>query len=96
MRSKLKHCRPCEDVGHGTPPGVLIPEVHIEVEGERLTATMPGTTFTVDFFRQPDRQGIVQSELSENDSATQISCHDFEELAWEAANQKARELGWIR
>jgi hypothetical protein len=86
------HCRRCDD--GVTPPGVQIPEVRIAVDGERITVTMPGTNFAVDFFKRPDGKGIVQSEITETDSTTRISRHDFETVAWEAANRKARELGW--
>ena len=39
--------------------------------------------------------GLVQSDYMTDDKDASSSRREFEELAWEAATAKARELGWI-
>jgi len=37
----------------------------------------------------------MQSDYTEDDKEAAISRNEFIALAWDAANAKARELGWI-
>ncbi len=70
-------------------------EIVVSVDGYQLIATLPGTSFVAAYHKQPNGEGIVQGEATMDDSAARISRRDFEDLAWDAANRKARELGWI-
>jgi hypothetical protein len=69
--------------------------ISIEVQGGRITASLPGTSFFAVFHRSPDGKNLVQGSGRMLDSNNPLSREDFEALAWEAACQKARELGWL-
>ena len=70
-------------------------QLKAEVEGEIIVVTLPGTSYRVNYRKNPDAPGIVQSRIMLGDSSAPISGAEFEDLAWRAANQKARELGWL-
>ena len=70
-------------------------ELSIEVEGARITVTMPGTCFRSTYVLAPDSPTLTQSNMLVVDGSAGITSREFEILAWDAANAKARELGWI-
>jgi hypothetical protein len=70
-------------------------DIAIEVDGDRIVATLPGTSFSASYFRPPEGDALVQGPGTMDDSASPLSRDEFETLAWEAAERKARELGWI-
>jgi hypothetical protein len=55
---------------------------------------MPGTDFKVAFHKSPDSPQL-STELLMDDKGAAVSRHEFLAAAWHAANDKARELGWI-
>jgi hypothetical protein len=57
--------------------------------------TLAGTTLRTSYFKPPDELQFVQSRLMEVDKDAPLPRQQSEALAWEAANEKARELGWI-
>jgi hypothetical protein len=59
-----------------------------------IVVTMPGTDFKVAFRKMPDSPQL-SAELLTDDKDAGISRHEFLAAAWHAANDKARELGWI-
>jgi hypothetical protein len=69
-------------------------QLKAEVEGEHIIVTMPGTSFRVVYQKHSDGLGLMQSLGMSRDSTAPISLAEFEALAWKAANEKARELGW--
>ncbi len=70
-----------------------LPTITITVDGERLVATLPGTSFATTFHRVDGT--VVQSPATQRDRRADTSRKAFETLAWDVANRKARELGWI-
>ena len=64
-----------------------------KVEGEQIVVTMPGTSFRASYYKNPDAPGLKQSPATSDDKSAAIK--EFEALAWKAANEKARKLGWI-
>lgn len=70
-------------------------DLKVELEDERIIVTLPGTTYRALFFMSPDEPKLIQAEQLTVDRGAPMSHEDFEVLAWEAANAKARELGWI-
>jgi hypothetical protein len=56
---------------------------------------MRGTSDRAFFLRSPDEPKLVQAASLAVDKAARMSHQDFEVMAWEAANAKAKELGWI-
>jgi hypothetical protein len=69
-------------------------QLKAELEGELIVVTMPGTSFRVAYGKHPDGLGLLQAPGMASDSKAPISRKEFEALAWKAANDKARELGW--
>lgn len=67
----------------------------VEVEGERLVVTMAGTAYRTVFFKGQDGTPLCQSPAVAVDVSVPMDHRDFEAMAWEAANAKARELGWV-
>ena len=70
-------------------------KLSVAVDGSTIIVTMPGTSFQATYFKDPDAPGIQQDLSMAKDSDAAIATREFETLAWEAANAKARELGWI-
>jgi hypothetical protein len=70
-------------------------ELNVAVDGTTITVTMRGTSLRTSFFKNPEAPGVLQRLSASRDSEADISIRDFETLAWEAANAKARELGWL-
>jgi hypothetical protein len=71
-------------------------DLHIEVRGEELVVTMPGTTFRV-VYRKPHRGGKLAARLDyfQDEQKGPITRAEFLTRALKAANDKARALGWI-
>ena len=69
-------------------------KVEIDV-GYALAVSLPGTSYRVLFRLSPDEPRLLQSANLAVDKEAPMSHRDFEALAWKAANEKARELGWI-
>lgn len=78
-------------------PGFHDPaKAKVEVDvGYAIAVSLPGTSYRVLFRLLSDEPRLVQSKELSVDRAAPMSHRDFEAMAWEAATQKARELGWI-
>ena len=63
-------------------------ELQIEVQGDELTITVPASGFKAVYYRTTSQQLVLRQR-------TEIDDHELLLQAWEAANEKARELGWI-
>ena len=74
-----------------------IPKIAVEVAGSEIIVRMPGTSFNVVYEKTDDNQLIANSFSSRKgpDEAHRVSFPQFLALAWTAANQKAKEIGWI-
>ena len=66
-----------------------------EVEDDHIVVTLPGTAFKTIYFRAPDEPKLVQAPSMAVNKNSVLSHREFETLAWEAGNAKARELGWF-
>jgi hypothetical protein len=65
------------------------------VEGTRITVTMPGTGFWVTYQKKFGNQHLVLVGSWLDPTTTSPEAGAFRTRALEAANNKARELGWI-
>jgi hypothetical protein len=71
-------------------------DLSVGVEGKHIVVTMPGTSFRTSFFKLADESRLVESPAMSVEKETPSDKRkSFEALAWEVANAKARELGWI-
>ena len=70
-------------------------ELNVEVDGTRITVSVPDTRFWVTYQKKFGNQHLVLigSWLEPNVSTPEVVA--FRTRALEAANDKARELGWI-
>ena len=68
---------------------------HVEVQGRDIIVTLPGTNFTVTYFKPAGTSHLIARPNWTNDPDASIELGEFLERALTAANHKARELGWI-
>ena len=69
--------------------------INVDVEGDLLVVSLPGTSYRDLYFRSPDQLKLVQAPNLAVDKEAPMTHEQFEALAREAATKKARELGWI-
>ena len=69
------------------------PKPAVQVLGEAIIVTLPGTSFSVTYKRW--NGGLMAADFSGKDMQGKITMAEFLSLAWNAANDKARELKWI-
>jgi hypothetical protein len=67
----------------------------VGIEGNLITVTLPGTNYRALFRLSPDEPRLIQDSQLTVDKAAPMSHQDFEAMAWEAANAKAKEVGWL-
>jgi hypothetical protein len=72
-------------------------KVTVEVGGDVLVVTMPGTGFSITYEKTEENQLIASSfhARTRPNETRKVTFPKFLSLAWTAANEKARELGWI-
>ena len=68
-------------------------DVHVAVVDDAIVVTIPGTSYSVTY-RKRDEPWLLASDIRA-DKNSPISRWTFRAQAWTAANEKARELGWI-
>jgi hypothetical protein len=69
-------------------------DLRVEVRGPYILVSMRGTCLRAKF-RKQEAPWLAMDEYEE-DSEASITFKEFRTLAWEAANERARELGWVR
>jgi hypothetical protein len=71
--------------------------LRIDVVYDEILVSLPGTTYSVIYFK---REGSPQLSARHipmaDDLRTPVKLSQFLERAWREANDKARDLGWIR
>jgi hypothetical protein len=70
-------------------------DLHVEVQGGDIIVTLPGASFMVTYFKPAGTSHLIARPNWTNDPNAAIELGAFLEQAWTAANDKARELGWI-
>jgi hypothetical protein len=68
-------------------------KLRVEVDGDEIVVTLPGTRFRATYRRRSP--GIDRMNFSRSDLSAPISLREFVTRADAAANDKTRELGWI-
>ena len=71
------------------------PKIVVEVKGVEIFVTMPGTSLSVVYEKTEDNQLIAKSFSARKDEKRKLSLPKFLALAWTAANEKAKQIGWI-
>ena len=67
--------------------------IHVAVVGKAIIVTMPGTHYSVTY-RKGAEPWLLSSDIRD-DRDFPSRKFTFRARAWTAANDKARELGWI-
>jgi hypothetical protein len=71
-------------------------DLHVEVRGDDIIVTLPGTKFMVTYHKSEDAPLLApKSDWTDDPDATAVTLGAFRARAWIAAREKARELGWI-
>jgi len=80
-----------------TLPWFTRSKIAVEVLDGEILVTMPGTSFSIVYERTKDNLLIASyfSGRKVQDEENKVSFPRFLSLAWTAANEKAREIGWI-
>ena len=71
------------------------PEIVVEVKGGEILVTMSGTSLSVVYEKTEDSHLLVNSFSARKDEKRKLSLPKFLALAWTAANEKAKQIGWI-
>ena len=75
---------------------MVMSELELHVRDEQIIVNMPETRLTMTYQASAEVPGLVELPLWTCDDRTApISVNDFRGSAWQAAEKKARELGWI-
>ena len=69
-------------------------DLRVEVQGSHILVAMRGACLRAKY-RKQDAPWLVPEEYGQDPEAT-IGFSEFRALAWEVANEAARQLGWIR
>jgi hypothetical protein len=69
----------------------------IDVLGGNIRVSLAGSNYTVTYHKpRHSRQLLAKSLPANEDRNASMTQGEFLVLAWRAANDKAREMGWIR
>ena len=68
--------------------------VLVVLKADTIVVTMPGTGYSISYRKLRDTPWLVASDVRD-DPTSQINKYTFRAKAWVAANDKARELGWM-
>jgi hypothetical protein len=67
----------------------------VEVRGHDIVVTMPGTSYSVSYFKPDDFSILISKPHWKGDRQARITPVAFKKRADAAAKVRARELGWI-
>ncbi len=68
--------------------------LRVDVHDPYILVALRGTCLRAKF-RKQDAPWLAMDEYEE-DSEASITFKEFRTLAWQAANERARDLGWVR
>ena len=69
--------------------------LRVEVLGETIRVAMRGTCFRASY-RKQEAPWLATDEYGPDDPDAPVTFSEFRNLAWQAANDRARQLGWVR
>jgi hypothetical protein len=70
-------------------------DLRVEVQGDYIIITLPGTKFMVTYYKLDNPPELRAKSDWTDDPDASVTLGAFRARAWIAANDKARELGWI-
>jgi hypothetical protein len=70
--------------------------LRVEVLGDEIMVILPATSYGVTYCKRANSpQLLAKHACLKQDSRAPMTHAEFLARAWQAANDKARELGWI-
>jgi hypothetical protein len=70
--------------------------LHIDVVDDEIIVTLPLTSYTVTYYKPTNSPQLLAKRIAnKNDPRVPVTLSEFLVRAWKAANDRARELGWI-
>ena len=73
-----------------------IDQLRVEVVGDEIIVILPATSYGITYYKPANSSQLFAKEFrSKVDSGAPLTYAEFLARAWLAANNKARELGWI-
>jgi hypothetical protein len=71
-------------------------KLRIEVVDDENIISLPGSSYSVTYFKRANSPQLLAKNISHSDdNRVSLKLSDFLVRAWKAANDTARELGWI-
>jgi hypothetical protein len=67
----------------------------VQVDGDELIVFLPGTDYIATFYRATPGELLAKSRAGHEFGDVPMTRAEFQGRAWQAANAKARDLGWI-
>ena len=67
--------------------------IHVALVDDAIIVTMPGTRYSITYRKGAEPWLLASDGYDDSDFPSRK--HTFRARAWTAANDKARELGWI-
>jgi hypothetical protein len=72
------------------------PKLGVLVSGNQIVVVLTGSIYTVTYYKQRGSHGLLAKDIAnKDDPRVPMTAAEFLAKAWKAANEKARELGWI-
>ena len=72
------------------------PKLGVLVSGNQIVVVLTGSIYTVTYYKQRGSRGLLAKDIAnKDDPRVPLTAAEFLAKAWKAANEKARELGWI-
>jgi hypothetical protein len=72
------------------------PKLHVQVVDDEIIVTLLGTDYSVTYYKPENSPGLLAKRISNSDDPRiPMRVSEFLAKAWKAANERARELGWI-
>ena len=66
------------------------------VSGNEIFVVLTGSIYTVTYYKQRGSRGLLAKNIADKeDPRVPMTAAEFLAKAWKAANEKAKELGWI-
>ena len=68
----------------------------VEVQRDYIVVRVTGTSYAASYYKLPDSAQLLARNLpSKSDHRAPMGQAEFLRYAWQLANDKARDLGWI-
>jgi hypothetical protein len=71
------------------------PKLGVLVSRNEIVVVLTGSIYTVTYYKERGSGLLAKNIANKDDPRVPMTASEFLAKAWKAANQKAKELGWI-